>query len=103
MNEVFLVGRLARDPEIYNEGTPRCKFTIAIDRDRYDGEDHGADFIRITTWSGLAEACNNHLAKGSLVAIKGKIRTDSFTGRDDEKIYVMEIIAHKVKFLSTKE
>lgn len=103
MNEVFLIGRLTRDPEMINDGNHPCKFIIAIDRDRYDGEDHGTDYIRITTWGNLAETCYNHLTKGSLVGVKGKIRTHSFKGNNDENIFVMEIVANDVRFLSIKK
>lgn len=103
MNEVILIGRLTRDPELNEDGTPRCKFTLAIDREKYNGEDRGTDFIRVTTWSGLAEICGKYLKQGSMVAVVGQIRTERFKNRNDENVFVMEIVADKVRFLSKKE
>ena len=53
MNSVVLIGRLARDPELSytpNTQTAVCKFTLAVDRPRRQGEDQGADFLRITVF-----------------------------------------------------
>ena len=68
-NNVVLIGRLVRDPEIKytaGSGTAWTTFTLAVDRPfvkRETGE-READFIDVSTWRKLAENCAKFLAKG---------------------------------------
>ena len=89
MNQVILIGRLARDPELsYTPNTQSaiCRFTIAVDRPRRNGEDAGADFIRITVW-------------GRQVAVAGRIQTGSYKNREGVTVYTTDVVADRVEFL----
>ena len=77
MNSVILIGRLARDPELSytaNTQTAMCRFTIAVDRPRRQGEEQGADFIRITVWG-------------------------SYKNREGVTVYTTDVVADRVEFL----
>lgn len=106
MNNVSLVGRLVRDPElryIPGAGTPVATFSIAVDRDFTNKEgQREADFINIQVWNKAAENCANYLSKGSLVGIQGSIRVESYL-KDDEKRTATKIRANSVKFLSSNK
>lgn len=108
MNQVILIGRLARDPELsYTPNTQAavCRFTIAVDRPRRQGEDAGADFIRITVWDRQAENCDRYLTKGSQVAIRGRIETGSYKNRDGATVYTTDVVADRfggVEFLGSR-
>ena len=101
MNSVILIGRLARDPEL--SYTPQqiacCKFTIAVDRPRREGQDQGADFIRITVWSKQAENCDRYLSKGRQAAVMGRIQSGSYKDRNGQTIYTTDVVADRVEFL----
>lgn len=102
MNSVVLIGRLARDPELSytpSNQTAVCKFTIAVDRPRRNGEDAGADFIRITVWGRQAETCDRYLSKGRQVAISGRIQTGSYKNREGVTVYTTDVVADRVEFL----
>lgn len=102
MNSVILIGRLARDPELSytpNTQTAVGRFTIAVDRPKRDGEDQGADFIRITVWGRQAETCDRYLSKGRQVAIHGRIQTGSYKDRNGETVYTTDVVADRVEFL----
>lgn len=101
MNNVVLIGRLTKDPEItYTQnGKAVCKFTLAISR-QGSGE---ADFIRIITWNKVAENCNKYLAKGSQVGIQGRIQTGSYKNKDGQTVYTTDVIANNVEFLSKSQ
>ena len=102
MNSVILIGRLARDPELSytaNTQTAMCRFTIAVDRPRRQGEDQGADFIRITVWGRQAESCDRYLSKGRQVAVMGRIQTGSYKDRNGETVYTTDVVAERVEFL----
>lgn len=104
MNSVILIGRLARDPELSytaNTQTARCVFTIAVDRPRRQGEDQGADFIRITVWGRQAETCDRYLSKGRQVAVMGRIQTGSYKNREGVTVYTTDVVADRVEFLGS--
>ena len=102
MNQVILIGRLTRDPELsYTPNTQSavCRFTIAVDRPRRNGEDAGADFIRITVWGRQAETCDRYLSKGRQVAVAGRIQTGSYKNREGVTVYTTDIVADRDEFL----
>ena len=106
MNNVVLIGRLVRDPELkYTESQMAvCTFTLAIDRPySRDRQEKTADFIRIITFGKQAENCNRYLSKGRQTAIRGRIQTVSYTNRDGVKVYTTDIVADRVKFLSGQQ
>ena len=100
MNNVVLIGRLTKDPEItYTQnGTAVCKFTLAVDRQGKDG----ADFIRIVAWNKTAENCGKYLAKGRQAGIQGRIQTGSYKNRDGQTVYTTDVIANSVQFVGSK-
>ena len=99
MNSVILIGRLVRDPELKytSSGVAACNFTLAVDRDF--SKDKEADFIPIITWQKLAETCANHLSKGRLVAVEGRLQIRSYETEDGQKRKVAEVVANSVQFL----
>ena len=102
MNITILIGRLARDPELSytpNTQNAKCVFTIAVDRPRRNGEDQGADFIRITVWGTQGENCDRYLSKGRQVAVQGRIQTGSYKNRDGVTVHTTDVIADRVEFL----
>ena len=102
MNSVVLIGRLTRDPELSytpNTQTAVAHFSIAVDRPRRNGEDAGADFIRITVFGKQAETCDRYLNKGRQVAVLGRIQTGSYKNRDGVTVYTTDVVADRVEFL----
>lgn len=108
MNNIVLIGRLTRDPELryLQTGTAISRFTLAVDRGlskekRQEMESKNqptADFIQITVWGKMAENAANYLAKGRLVAIQGRIQTGSYD-KDGTRVYTTEVVASQVEFL----
>jgi single-strand DNA-binding protein len=106
MNHVVLVGRLTRDPElryVQGSGTPVAQFAIAIDRE-FTGKDGNkeTDFIDIQVWGKSAENCANYIGKGSLVAIQGSIRIETYKNKDGENRRATKVNASRVQFLDSK-
>ena len=102
MNSVVLIGRLARDPELSytpNTQTAVCRFDIAVNRPRRNGEDQGADFLRVTVFGRQAENCDRYLAKGRQCAVHGRIETGSYKNREGVTVNTVDIIADNVEFL----
>lgn len=107
MNSAILIGRLTKDPELSytpQNQTAVCRFTLAVDRPRRQGEEASADFIRITVWERQAENCDRYLRKGSQCAVRGKIQTGSYKDRNGETVYTTDVVADKfngVEFLGS--
>lgn len=102
LNHVVLIGRLVRDPELrYTpNGIAVGTFTLAVDRpySNQQGE-RDADFIDIVVWRQLAETCANHLSKGRLVAVAGRLQIRSYETQDGQKRRAAEVVANEVRFL----
>lgn len=110
MNNVVLIGRLTRDPElryIPNSGAAVTNFTLAVDKqlsrekkDEMEARNEAtADFIRIVVWGRMAENCANYLKKGRLVAVQGRIQTGSYQAQDGSTRYTVDVVANNVEFL----
>ena len=110
MNNVVLIGRLTRDPElryIPGNGTAVTKFTLAIDKGLSKDKKEEliskgspvADFIRIVVWGKSAENCANYLVKGRLVGIQGRLQSGSYDDKEGKKVYTTEVVATNIEFL----
>ncbi|GEA14601.1 MAG: single-strand DNA-binding protein [Moorella sp. (in: firmicutes)] len=102
LNRVVLIGRLTRDPELrYTaSGIAVTTFTLAVDRNYVNQQgERGTDFIRITVWRKLAETCANHLNKGRLVAVEGRLQTRTYETPDGQKRQATDVVADDVRFL----
>ncbi len=102
LNRVILIGNLTRDPELrYTpDGTPVASFTIAVNRPftTRQGE-READFISVVVWRKRAETCSEYLAKGSQVAVDGRLQIRNYEDKDGIKRRVAEVVAWRVEFL----
>jgi single-strand DNA-binding protein len=105
MNQIALIGRTTKDPELrYTaSGTAVCTFTLAVDRD-FKGKDgqKETDFINVVVWQKPAENTAKYLSKGKLCAVSGRLQTRNYEGNDGKRVYVTEVVAEQVKFLEPK-
>ena len=106
INNVVLVGRLTRDPELKttNSGTSVCSFTIAVDnRQKNPDGSKSASFIPCTVFQQAADNMTKFLKKGSLVGIVGRLNQRSYVrSKDNVKVTVIEVLCDSVQFLEPK-
>ena len=105
MNQVGLVGRITKDPELryYNEKRPYTVFTLAINRSYKNNQGNvDADFIQCAAWGRLAETIAKHCGKGSMIGINGRLNTRSFVNQNNVKMYTMDVVAEDVRFYQLK-
>ena len=103
LNNVVLVGRLTKEPELRKtaSGTSMLRFTIAVDRMK---KEDGADFIQCTAWRQQADFLANYADKGNMIGVVGRITTGSYDDRETGKrIYTTEITADRVNILESKK
>ena len=106
MNNVSLVGRLIKDPELRYVGEKNSavtNFVIAVDRDykTLQGE-RESDFINIEAWGKQAEIICEYMTKGRLIGIEGKIKVDKYKNESGENRYITKVRANSFRFLDYK-
>lgn len=103
-NNVTLIGRLTKDPDLkYTpNGVPVANITLAVQRDRKNPDgNYESDFPNVVVWQKPAESLTNICRKGDLVGIHGRIQTRSYES-EGRKVYVTEIVSNSVDFLRVK-
>lgn len=106
MNKVLLIGRLTRDPELrYTSNNIACaEVDIAINNGKNDnGEERPADFIRVVFWDRLAENLSKFQHKGSLIAVEGQIKIQSWDDDNGKKRYKTYVLVRNMEFLESKK
>lgn len=109
LNNVILLGRLTRDPELRytTSGMANARFNLAVDRGlskekKAEAERNNqptADFINIVAWGKTAELCANYLSKGRMVGIEGRIQTGSYE-KEGIRTYTTDVVVNKIHFIS---
>lgn len=109
LNEVQLVGRLTRDPELKftTAGTALCRFDLAVNR-RYKDTKTGewkddTSFIPIVVWRDAAQRCGDRLKKGSPAYVEGRLKSRAWETKDGQKRTGLEVEARAVQFLEKSE
>ena len=106
INNVTLVGRLTRDPEL--KYTPSniaiTTFNLAVNRNfkGVNGE-READFINCMIWRKQAELLAEWCKKGNLVGITGGIQTRSYDNQQGQRVYVTEVVAETFQLLEKRD
>ncbi|WP_082686398.1 single-stranded DNA-binding protein [Bacillus coahuilensis] len=105
INQVTMVGRLTKDPELRHTGDGRAvlNITMALNRPfkNKDGE-YESDFIYCTLWNKIAENTARYCSKGSIVGITGRIQTRSYETEEKNRTFITEVIAEHIQFLSPR-
>lgn len=103
LNRALLVGRLTRDPELRRTGSGKAvtSFNLAVERN-FKSDDQEADFINCVCWGKIAENTERYCSKGSMVSVDGRIQTRNYENNQGQKVYVTEVIADSVQFISTR-
>lgn len=105
INNVVLVGRLTKDPDLkYTaSGQAVATFSLAVNRNftNQNGE-READFINCVIWRKPAETLANYAHKGTLIGITGRIQTRNYENQQGQRVYVTEVVAENFYLLEKK-
>lgn len=105
INNVVLVGRLTKDPDLRytNTGLAVATFTLAVNRNfTNQSGNREADFINCVIWRKQAENLANFAKKGSLVGITGRIQTRNYDNQQGQKVFVTEVLAENFQMLEPR-
>lgn len=105
INNVTLVGRLTRDPDL--RYTPQnlavATFLLAVNRQYKNANgEREADFINCVIWRQQAENLANWAKKGALIAITGRIQTRNYENQQGQRVYVTEVVADTFQMLESR-
>jgi single-strand DNA-binding protein len=105
MNQIELLGRLVRAPELRHtqSSVPVASFTLAVDRPRSKDKEKQTDFIDIVAWKGRAEFVSSYFRKGQMCAVTGRLQIRDWTDKDGNKRRSAEIVADNIYFTESKK
>ena len=106
INNVVLVGRLVRDPEL--RYTPNnqavATFSLAVNHNfKSQNGEREADFINCVIWRQQAENLANWAKKGALIGITGRIQTRNYENQQGQRVYVTEVVAETFQLLESRK
>lgn len=102
LNKIFIMGRLAHDPELRHTqtGTPVANFTLAVDRDfkeKNTGE-RTTDWIDVVAWRTTGEFVSKYFSKGRMAVVEGRLQIRDWTDKEGSKRRSAEVVADSVYF-----
>ncbi len=106
LNQAVLVGRIVQNPELREteSGKKIAHITLAVPRSfKNSNGEYETDFISCVMWKGVAENTVEYCKQGDLVGIKGRIQSRKIDTEEDKKRQLVEVVAEKVTFLSSKK
>jgi single-strand DNA-binding protein len=103
INSVTLTGNLTREPETFGDGKV-CKFGLAVNEREKKGDEwvDRASFFEVICFGRTGENVMKYLAKGSGVAIAGRIRQDRWQTDGGENRSKVVVVAGVVQFLDSR-
>ena len=106
MNQVVLMGRLTRDPDVrYSAGDNSlavARYTLAVDR-RFKREgEPTADFIGCVAFGRQAEFAEKYFHQGIKIAVTGRIQTGSYTNKDGNRVFTTDVVVENQEFAESK-
>lgn len=106
LNQIILVGRLVKTPEVIEteSGKKMSYIALAIPRTfkNADGE-YDTDFIDCVLWEVVAESTSEYCKQGDIVGVKSRVQSRMIEDEDGNNYKKMEVIADKITFLSSKK
>lgn len=106
INNVILIGRLVRDPELRKStvGNSIANFTIAVDnRTKNPDGTRSTSFIPCVAFNQTADNVVKFVHKGSQVAVQGSLSQRFYAKQDGTKVNVFEILCDAVQFLEPRK
>lgn len=107
LNQINVMGRLVRDPELRrtNSGKPVTSFTLACDRDFKNSQtgEKEVDFIDCVAWNSTAEIVEKYFHKGQMAVVTGRLQIRQYADKNGQKRRQAEILASSVYFCRGKE
>lgn len=106
LNNVVIMGRLTRDPEVRHTqtGTAVASLTLACDRDfKPQNGEKETDFVDVVVWGKTADFAANYFTKGRMAIVEGRLQVRSWQDKDGNKRKTTEVVADRMYFGDSKQ
>ena len=104
VNQIVLVGRIARSPEIRvtESGKKVATLTLAVPRNYKNASgEYETDFLDCTLWTAVAESTTEYCKTGDMIGVKGRLQTRIIESPEGAKKRKTEMVAENVTFLTS--
>lgn len=100
LNKIILQGRLTADPELKHTtgDIAVTNFSIAVEENRSDNNEHKTDFFRCTAWRSTAEFICSYFNKGKPILIEGGLKNNIYNDKNNNKRTDTVIVVSNVYF-----
>jgi len=98
MNKVILLGNIGSELELKHtdNGKAVVNFSLAVNK----GDK--VNWVRVTAWEKVAQACAEWLTKGDQVLVDGELNSRQWTTKEGENKTALEVIGSRITFIKTK-
>lgn len=99
MNNVLLMGRLTKDPELQKmaNGESILKFTLAV-----DNYGHESDFIPCVAFKTNADNISRYLSKGQQFIVEGRLQSNSYNDQEGKRKTSYSVVVGRFYFTADK-
>lgn len=104
VNQIVLVGRIARTPETRTSENGRkfATLTLAVPRNYKNANgEYDTDFLDCTLWSSVAESTSEYCKTGDMIGVKGRVQSRIIETPEGTRRRKTEIVAERVTFLTS--
>lgn len=107
-NKVILIGNLTRDPTMsfLPSQTPVTEIGLAVNRRWKNKEGQKQEetcFIDCLAYGKRAETLNQYMKKGREILIEGRLKLDTWEGKDGQKHQRHRVIVESFQFLGGRD
>lgn len=102
MNNISLIGRLTKEPELKStsNGNKVISFCLAVDRRT---KDKATDWIDCVAWNKTAEIIAQYCHKGKMLSVTGSLQTRTWEDNAGNKHKVTEVNVMSIDMLGGSE
>lgn len=108
INRVVCSGNIGGEPEVRSTsgGTQVLSFSLAVNerrKNQQSGEwEEYPNWVACTMFGSRAESVSRYIAKGSKVAVEGKLHYSQWETKEGQKRSKIEVIVDELEFMSSR-
>lgn len=107
MNKVILIGNVGATPEVKSleNGLKVATFSLATTETftTKNGEKTTqAEWHKVEAWNGLVSVCERIVQKGDRLCVEGRIKTETWEDKDQNKRTTTKIVLQRIELLGNK-
>nr|WP_072513806.1 single-stranded DNA-binding protein [Ndongobacter massiliensis] len=113
MNQVFISGRLTKDPELQQSkgGKLYARVSVAVDRGysreekkrREDAGEQTADFFNVVLFGQTADFLTWNGSRGARVIVSGRMEFSNYMREDGERSTYAQVVAYNVELIDWRD